>query len=54
MKVEIEIREELSKVVYVNAESLEEAIYKVHDMYYSGQIVLNSEDFKEVVILYFE
>lgn len=45
---EIEIKEELSRVEKIKAETLGEAIDKVMDMYYSEKIVLDSEDMKGV------
>lgn len=45
---EIEIKEELSRVEKVEAETLGEAIDKVMDMYYSEKIVLDAEDMKDV------
>lgn len=40
---DVEIKEVLSRVERVKAESLDDAINKAMDMYYSEQIVLNSE-----------
>ena len=45
---DIEIKEVLSRVETVRAESLDEAINKAMDMYYSEKIVLDSEDMKGV------
>lgn len=45
---DVEIKEVLSRVERVKAESLDDAINKAMDMYYSEQIVLNSEDMKGV------
>lgn len=47
MEYDIEIREELSRIKRVNAETYDEAINTVKQMYYSGEIILTSEDFKE-------
>ena len=50
MKFDIEIKEELARVVTVEAETLGEAIDQVRDMYDKGEIVLDADDFvgKEV------
>ena len=45
---DIEIKEVLSRVETVRAESLDEAINKAMDMYYAEQIVLGAEDMKGV------
>ncbi len=49
-KFDIEIKEELARVVTVEAETLGEAIDQVMDMYDKGEIVLDADDFvgKEV------
>lgn len=47
-KFDVEIKEVLSKVERVKAESLDDAINKAMDMYYSEQIVLGAEDMKGV------
>lgn len=41
----ISITETLNRIVEVQAEDEYEAIHKVSDAYYTGDIVLNSEDF---------
>ena len=41
----ISVTETLNKIVEVQAESSEEALRKVEDAYYNGEIVLDSEDF---------
>ena len=47
MKVyKIEVEEILQKIVEVEAESLEEAIFKVQEQWYECDIELNYEDFK--------
>lgn len=46
---DIEIKEVLSRVETVKAESLDDAINKAMDMYYSEQIVLDAEDMKELI-----
>ena len=48
MEQEFEIKEVLSRVQKVKAESLDDAINKAMDMYYSEQIVLGAEDMKGV------
>ena len=45
---QIEIKEELSKVVKIKAESLSEAIDMVTDKYYNSDIVLDADDYKGV------
>ena len=43
---DVEIKEVLSRVQRVKAESLDDAINKAMDMYYAEQIVLGAEDMK--------
>ena len=43
---EIEIKEELSRVEKIEAETLSEAIDIVMEKYYKSDIVLDSEDYK--------
>ena len=45
---DVEIKEVLSRVEHVKAESMDDAINKAMDMYYSEKIVLGSEDMKGV------
>lgn len=45
---DVEIKEVLSRVQRVKAESLDDAINIAMDMYYSEKIVLGSEDMKGV------
>lgn len=45
---EIQIREELSRVEKIEAETLGEAIDKAMDLYYSEQVVLDAGDMKGV------
>ncbi len=45
---DVEIKEVLSRVQKVKAESLDDAINKAMDMYYAEQIVLGAEDMKGV------
>ena len=42
---EIEVREELSRVITIKAESLGDAIDHVVEQYKKGEIVLSAEDF---------
>ena len=50
MTYEIEVKEELSRIVKVRADSLAEAVKKVEDKYKSCVIVLDEDDFKRVRI----
>ena len=45
---DVEIKEVLSRVEHVKAESMDDAINKAMDMYYSEKIVLDAEDMKGV------
>lgn len=45
---EIEIKEELSRVEKVEADSLDEAISKAMDLYYGQKVILDAEDTKGV------
>ena len=45
---DVEIKEVLSRVQKVKAESLDDAINKAMDMYYAEKIVRGAEDMKEV------
>lgn len=47
-KFEIEIKEELSRVETIEAETLGEAIDKAMELYYGQKIILNAEDMKGV------
>jgi len=51
---EIEIKEELSKVVKIKAESLSEAIEMVTDKYNNSDIVLDADDYKGVEFLVYK
>lgn len=46
-KYKIEITETLQKVVEIDAESLEEALYKAKLMYRMQEVVLDESDFVE-------
>ena len=43
----VEITEVLSRLVKINASSREDAISKVEEKYFSGEITLNADDMKE-------
>lgn len=45
---EIEIKEELSRVEKIEADSLDEAISKAMDFYYGQKVILDAEDMKGV------
>lgn len=45
---EIEIKEELSRVENIEADSLDEAISKAMDLYYGEKVILDAEDMKGV------
>ena len=51
---EIEIKEELSKIVKIKAESLSEAIEMVTDKYNISDIVLDADDYKGVEFLVYK
>lgn len=44
----ISVTETLNRIVEVHAEDEYEAIHKVSDAYYDGQIVLDSDDYVDV------
>ena len=44
---DIEVKEQLSRIEHIKAESIDEAVDIVKKMYYSEQIVLDSDDMKE-------
>jgi predicted Ser/Thr protein kinase len=48
----IEVTETLSRVIEVEAESIDNALIKVNEMYKNEKIVLSSEDFVDVEILH--
>ena len=50
MKYDVAIEELLVRVIEVEAESLEDAYYKVEALYYNEDIVLSSDDFQSVNI----
>lgn len=45
---QIEIKEELSRVVTVNADTVENAMNKAMELYYGQKIILDAEDMKGV------
>ena len=52
MLYRISIREELERIVEVEAETPDEAWQKVSDDYYTGNIILDSGDYVDTVISY--
>lgn len=51
MQHDIEISEKLSRVIHIDASSLEEAIEIVEQKYQSGEIVLDWADFHDSVVI---
>lgn len=51
---DIEVKEQLSRIAHIKAESIEEAVDTIKKMYYSEKIVLDSEDMKEVIFQPYE
>lgn len=49
IKFNIEVSEILSRMISVDAEDYDEALTKVEDMYNSGEIILDSSDYKDVL-----
>lgn len=45
MKIKIEITETLQRTVEVDAEDMDDALYKVKKMYYKEDIMLDSSDY---------
>ena len=45
---DVEVKEQLSRIEHIKAESIEEAVDIKKKMYNSEQIVLDSDDMKEV------
>jgi len=45
MKINIEVKETLTRIVSVNAETVDDAISKVEDMYFREEVVLDYADF---------
>lgn len=54
VEFDIEVKEELAKVVTVKAETLGEAIDKVMEQYYGEKIVLSEPDMNGVEFLPYE
>lgn len=46
----IEIQETLSRIIEVEADNIEEAIFKANEMYNNEEIVLSENDFVETKI----
>jgi len=46
----IEIQETLSRIIEVEADNIEEAIFKANEMYKNEEIVLSENDFVETKI----
>ena len=53
MTYEVEIKEHLSRVIEIEASSMDEAIDSVRDHYYDERIVLDAEDMKQVEFMEF-
>lgn len=51
---DVEVKEQLSRIQHVKAESIDEAVDIVKKMYYSEKIVLDSDDMKEVIFQPYE
>lgn len=51
MKYEIEIRETLSRILIVDANSKDEALDTIKNKYKSEEIVLSGDDFQQVDFL---
>jgi len=45
MQINIEVKEILTRVISVDAETVDEAISKVEDMYFREEVVLDYTDF---------
>ena len=50
MKYKVNIKEILSRTVEIEADSLEDANRKVHQLYDAEEIVLDSSDWQETII----
>ena len=51
MKIDIKVTEVLSRIITVEADTIDEAIYNVEDMYRKEEIILDYSDFNENVII---
>lgn len=49
-RFKIEIQEVLNRIVYINAESKEEALEKVRKLCFDQEITLDAQDFAELKI----
>lgn len=47
----IEVKETLSRIIEIEAKSIEEALLKVEEMYKNEEIILDSNDFIDAEIL---
>jgi len=45
MKIDIEVKETLIRIVTIDAETVDDAISKVEDMYFKEEVVLDYSDF---------
>jgi len=50
MKIDVSVQEVLSRTISVDAESIEDAVSKVEEMYYNEDIVLDYNDFNGNVV----
>ena len=50
MKYKVNVKEILSRTVEIEADSLEDANRKVHQLYDAEEIVLDSSDWQETII----
>lgn len=50
----IEVKETLSRIIEIQADSNEEALLKIEDLYKKQEIVLDADDFIETVFLKIE
>lgn len=51
MKIDVKVKEVLSRTISLDAESTEDAISQVEDMYYKEKMVLDYSDFDGNVII---
>ncbi len=52
MKYEVTIKEALGRAVFVEADSLDEAVEKVKEMYYQSKVVLDADDYLGTTFYY--
>jgi hypothetical protein len=50
MKIDVSVQEVLSRTISVDAESIEDAVSKVEEMYHNEDIVLDYNDFNGNVV----